>query len=94
MFRLVFWWLTCVPVFFSFSYLLVLYLRFFRVFFYSNFRLLCLFIDLIYAQSVSFTCFQSVFIHTFVCSITRSALLFSAMQSHNLHTVTLVVQCF
>ena len=35
-----------------------------------------------------------VYIHVFVCSITRSALLFSAMQSHNLHTVTLVVQCF
>ena len=52
-------------------------LRFFRVFFYSNFLLLGLFINLIYAQSVSFTCFQSMSIFTpFVCSITPSALLF------------------
>ena len=32
MFRLVFWWLTCVAVLFSFSYLFVLYLRFFECF--------------------------------------------------------------
>ena len=64
--RLVFWWLTCVPVLFSFSYLLVLYLRFFRVFFYSNFRLLCFFINFIYAQSVSFTCFTSSFVQLHV----------------------------
>ena len=66
------------------------------MFFYSNFRLLCLFINFIYAQSVSFTCMLSknLYIHAFVYSTTRSALLFSAMQSHNLHTVTLVVQCF
>ena len=39
---------------------LALYSRYFRVFFYSKFRLLSLFINFIYAQSVSFTCFRNM----------------------------------
>ena len=96
--RLVFWWLTCIPVLFFILFILFfllllllifilfyfIYLVFFsvvlrvlRVFSYSNFLLLGSFINLIYAQSVSFTCLQSMSTFTpFVCSITPSALLF------------------
>ena len=64
-------------ILFLFLFFFSVVLRFFRVFFYSNFLLLGLFINLIYAQSVSFTCFQSMSTFTpFVCSITPSALLF------------------
>ena len=66
MFRLVFWWLKCVPVLSSFTYLLVLYLRFFRVFFYSNFRLLCL-CSLWIMSLHLYSVFVSVCLCLFVC---------------------------
>ena len=70
---LIFIFIVFIYLFFFFSVVL----RFVRVFFYSNFLLLGLFINLIYAQSVSFTCFQSMSTFTpFVCSITPSTLLF------------------
>ena len=68
--------LYCFYFIYSFIFFSVV-LRFFWVFFYSNILLLGLFINLIYAQSVSFSCFQSMSTFTpFVCSITPSALLF------------------
>ena len=68
--------LYCFYFIYSFIFFSVV-LRFFRVFCYSNFLLLGSFINLIYAQSVSFTCLQSMSTFTpFVCSITPSALLF------------------
>ena len=54
------------PCIFSFSYLLVLYLRFFRVFFYSNFRLLCLCSLWIMSLHLYFV-FVSVCLCLFVC---------------------------
>ena len=82
---LVFWWLTCVSVlfyfffffFFLFIFFLVLYLDFFECFSILIFSYWVYLLILSYAQSVSFTCFQSMSTFTpFVCSITPSAVLF------------------
>ena len=111
--RLVFWWLTCIPVLFFilfilffllllliyilfyFIYLfsfffLVLCLKFFRVFCYSNFLLLGSFINLISMHN------QYPLLAFKVCLPSRLSFVqlhlrlfcLSAMQSHNLHTVT------
>ena len=71
--------LLLIFILFYFMYLVFfsVVLRVLRVLCYSNFLLLGSFINLIYAQSVSFTCLHSMSTFTpFVCSITPSALLF------------------
>ena len=128
--RLVFWWLTCIPVlffilfilFFFFFFLFLFYLlliqqllHFILFYLLIQFFFLVLYLDF-------FECFSipifSYWVHLFILYLCTISILyflafkvclhsrlsfvqlhlrlfcFSAMQSHNLHTVTLVVQCF
>ena len=87
MFRLVFWWLMCVPVFFLF--LIFQCCSVFGCSFYSKFFLLCSFINFICAHSV----FNYVYIYALVCSLTPSAPLFQLCSPTNLNAETIVAQC-
>ena len=117
--RLVFWWLTCIPVLFFILFILFFFFFFLFLFYFILFVYLVFFLVL-YLDF--FQCFAipifSYWVHLlilFLCTISILYFLafkvclhsrlsfvqlhlrlfcFSAMQSHNLHTVTLVVQCF